>query len=162
MRSQLIYDNYIVYEDGRIWSISKGIFLVPQDNGTGYMKVLLRTKDNSVNRYVHRLVAQAFIPNPNHYREVNHIDGDKTNNCVLNLEWCTSKQNKRHASDTGLMPKGERNGAHKLTEDEVREIRKLYKPKSHDYNTWTLAKMFGVSQTSIRFIVNGTNWRSLV
>lgn len=162
MRSKLMDDKYIVYEDGSIWSVAKDTFLVPQDNGTGYLKVTLRTKERPVNRYVHRLVAEAFIPNPKKYREVNHIDGDKTNNCVENLEWCTSKQNKKHASDVGLMPKGERNGAHKLTEDDVREIRMLYKPKSHDYNTWTLAKMFGVSQTSIRYILNGTNWRSLV
>jgi hypothetical protein len=162
MLSKLIADNhYIVYEDGRIWSIRKNTFLKPQDNGTGYLKVSLRIGNKSVNRYIHRLVAEAFIPNPNNYPEVNHIDADKTNNDVNNLEWCTSAQNKQHASYSGLMPTGEHNGSHKLTEYEVKTIRKLYRPNSPDYNTWTLAKMFGVSQTAIRFIINGTNWKGV-
>lgn len=58
----------------------------------------------SIEKYysVHRLVAIAFIPNPKHYPEVNHIDGNKENNTFSNLEWCTSKYNHEHAKKTGL------------------------------------------------------------
>ena len=53
-------------------------------------------------QYVHRLVAETWIDNPNHYKEVNHIDGDKDNNRVENLEWMTRSENMRHAYQTGL------------------------------------------------------------
>ena len=162
MRSKIIANGrYIVYEDGTVWSVSKRRAMIPQSNGTGYLKLLLRYEDSVVNKYVHRLVAEAFIPNPCGYPEVNHIDGDKSNNCAANLEWCDSKWNKQHAARNGLTATGERNAAHKLTEDDVRTIRAVYVPNSSEYNTWTLAEMFGVSQTTIRFIVNGKYWRNV-
>ena len=86
-------ENYVVYPDGRIWSDYKKDFLVPQDNGIGYMKVLMRLNGKPTNMYVHRLVATAFIPKPFGLNEVNHIDGNKKNNNVSNLEWCTCKYN---------------------------------------------------------------------
>lgn len=70
----------------------------------GYHFVAL-SKDNGYhNKLVHRLVAEAFIPNPNNYPCVNHKDGNKSNNSVSNLEWCTIKQNLHHAVETGLAP----------------------------------------------------------
>ena len=69
----------------------------------GYMQVGLKMGKNRKMELVHRLVAQAFIPNPKHKPQVNHIDGDKTNNRADNLEWCTDSENKRHAWLKGLM-----------------------------------------------------------
>jgi hypothetical protein len=69
-------------------------------NDKGYQKVSLFGKSVSV----HRLVAMAFIPNPNDYPEVNHIDGDKSNNDVSNLEWCNRSQNMKHAYAIGKHP----------------------------------------------------------
>lgn len=68
----------------------------------GYHVLNLRKDGKSFCKKVHRLVAEAFIPNPNGYEVVNHIDGDKTNNNVSNLEWCTQGHNARHAIEIGL------------------------------------------------------------
>lgn len=75
---------------------------------------------------IHRLVAKAFIPNPEVKEQVNHKDGDKSNNTVGNLEWATCQENMDHAVATGLHVKGERNGPAKLTERRVRMMRKAY------------------------------------
>ncbi len=68
------------------------------DNGKGYITVSLSKCCKSKKHYVHRLVANAFIPNPNLFKEINHKDEDKSNNHVSNLEWCTSSYNKRYGT----------------------------------------------------------------
>lgn len=85
---------------------------------------------------VHRLVAEAFIPNPESKPFVNHIDGCKTNNILSNLEWVTPKENSDHARATGLQLR-------KLTADQVREIRSSTKTQ------WELASMYGISRASV-------------
>ena len=62
-------------------------------NDRGYEKIILSLNGKRYLKYIHRLVAEAFIPNPNNYKEVNHIDSDPSNNCVENLEWCDRKYN---------------------------------------------------------------------
>lgn len=68
----------------------------------GYCQMTVTIKHKNTNFYVHRLVAQAFIPNPNNLPQINHIDGNKTNNCVSNLEWCSCKDNIIHSYKIGL------------------------------------------------------------
>ena len=71
---------------------------------TGYCQQILRKNGKTYMRYMHRLVAEAFIPNPDHLREVNHKDGNKLNNAVSNLEWVSRSQNMKHSYETGLRP----------------------------------------------------------
>lgn len=89
--------NYEVSNLGRVRNTKTGKTFNPSPGGNGYkqvsLKILATNKDER--RYVHRLVAQYFIPNPEGKREVNHINGDKTNNCVDNLEWSTSSENQK-------------------------------------------------------------------
>lgn len=70
---------------------------------SGYLFVVLRKDDKSKNHSIHRLVAKAFIPNPKNCTDVNHIDGNKQNNCLYNLEWCTRSENLKHAVNIGLV-----------------------------------------------------------
>ena len=89
---------YKLYEDGRLWSSKRNRFLNQYNNYDGYPTYKLYNKHCSV----HRLLAEAFIPNPDNLPQVNHIDGNKENNSLDNLEWCTSRQNLHHAMDNGL------------------------------------------------------------
>ena len=91
---------YDVSDYGRVRK-SNGKILTPKPANNGY----LRSTYGMDRDYTHRLVAKHFVPNPNHYPEVNHIDGNKHNNHYSNLEWCTRKQNCEHASRTGLINK---------------------------------------------------------
>ena len=74
-----------------------------RDNGRGYLRVKLSKSNKARRVMLHRIIAQAFISNPFNYKTVNHKDGDKNNNTISNLEWCTQKQNVEHAIRTGLI-----------------------------------------------------------
>lgn len=74
------------------------------DVSGGYVGVQLYKNGKGKRYSLHRLVATSFIDNPENFPQVNHVDGNKKNNCVTNLEWCTAKENIRHAWDTGLHP----------------------------------------------------------
>lgn len=79
-----------------------GKILKPGETICGYQFVILSVNGKVKNKLIHRLVAEVFIPNPNNLPEVNHKDGNKCNNSVENLEWCTHRDNLKHSVDTGL------------------------------------------------------------
>jgi len=92
----------VVYKDGRI-TFQKGRILKQYENQRGYLKVYPTVKGKTVNSQVHRLVAEAFIPNPDNKPQVNHINCDKLDNSVDNLEWVTNEENYAHAIRNGLI-----------------------------------------------------------
>jgi len=97
------------------------------DSG-GYSYVVLFKKAKRKTNRISRLVAQAFIDNPENKLFVNHLDGNKHNNCVKNLEWCTQSENEKHAHKIGLKNhKGEKHPGSKLKDIEVKVIKKLIK-----------------------------------
>lgn len=118
-----------------------------------YLKVNLCKEGTQKVVYVHRIVAQAFLPNPENKYDVNHIDGDKLNNKLENLEWVTRKENIKHACDNGLSPRGEQRG--KLTENQVLEI---YKRGKEGEMQKSLAREFEVNVSAICKILKGDNW----
>ena len=89
---------YQVSNFGRVKSSYTNRILKPIKHTTGYLGVNLYKNNVSYTKTIHRLVAQAFIPNPENKPEVNHIDEDKTNNMISNLEWVTSKENVNHGT----------------------------------------------------------------
>lgn len=93
-----------VTKDGRVMNMISGKWLSICDNGHGYKQVFICVRNKHYMRYVHRLVAECYLPNPNNLAEVNHKDGNKANNNVDNLEWCTRSENLQHAIRTGLKP----------------------------------------------------------
>ena len=88
---------YKISEDGQVWSCYYKKFLSPFDNGHGYLYVVLNKDYNKVKARVHRLVAEAYVPNPKNLPFVVHKDGNKLNNSKSNLEYCTYSENNRHA-----------------------------------------------------------------
>jgi hypothetical protein len=96
------YESYLVTESGDVFSTKRNRYLTKSYN-LGYAKVIIKVNGVHHNKLVHRLVAQAFIPNPENKPQVNHKDCDKSNNHISNLEWCTQSENTIHAFKHGLM-----------------------------------------------------------
>lgn len=113
---------YAVTEDGKVYSFRKRKFLKLAKNNRGYLFVNLSQNGKIRNHYIHRIVAQTLIPNPNNYPQVNHKDENPRNNHVSNLEWCTAKYN----SNYGIRNKkvSEKNKGKKLSEETKNKISK--------------------------------------
>ena len=90
---------YAITRDGRVWSYKSNKFLKPS-LVRGYHRVILYKEGKEKAFRIHRLVAEAFIPNPDGLPQVNHKDEDKSNNCVENLEWCDAKYNANYGTRT--------------------------------------------------------------
>lgn len=89
---------YLISSKGKVKSLRTNKVLRESQTGSGYNHVTLCVNKIKKSYMTHRLVAQAFIPNPNKYPEINHKDENKLNNCVENLEWCTKSYNERHGT----------------------------------------------------------------
>ena len=120
-------------------------------NADGYHIVVAR----GLHIKVHRLVAESFIPNPLNKETVNHIDGDKTNNHVDNLEWATRSEQMYHAYELGLKTpqRGHDNVNSKLTKDDVSFIRNNFKKGDRTFGSASLARKYNVSHRTILNVV---------
>lgn len=109
------FENYYVSNKGKVIeknyksrkklsNITKEVKNYVKENGYLQVNLYSKKEKKSYKKYLHRLVAEAFIPNPNDYPCVNHLDGNKTNNNINNLEWCTYSQNMVHAVKNNLFP----------------------------------------------------------
>lgn len=93
---------YEIHHNGKVWNKGKHSFKKLSKNPNGYLKTLLAVNGNRKQALIHQLVATHFIANPYNYKQVNHIDGDKTNNHVNNLEWVSNSENIQHSLECGL------------------------------------------------------------
>lgn len=153
---------YKVSNTGKIKD-RKGNLMKERDNGNGYSYACLWKNGKDKYIGVHRLVAIAFIKNPLNKKCVNHIDANKKNNNVFNLEWCTVQENCKHTIKVGHSTKGIKNPMAKLTEREVAEIRKkyFYFPPNKG-NSKQLSKEYRVSQGTIVNIGKNYRWKHVL
>lgn len=144
-------EGYLVYSDGRIKSL-KGKFLKYQKHPQGYLYVKMDRKTCKV----HRIIALTFIPNPNNYSDVNHIDGNKENNYVSNLDWCNDSMNIKHAFKIGLKTHfGESNPRNIIPKKDITDIRIQI---SNGGIIKEIAKKYGVHKNTIYQIKYNKNW----
>lgn len=133
--------------------------LSPSLRGKGYQAVGLMKNGKQIRKSVHRLVAEAFIPNVENKDQVNHKDGNKTNNHFLNLEWVSNQENIQHSYDTGIRKGtshiGERNTMAKLTDKDVLLI------KNNNDSVVDLAKKLNVSKSTVYKIKSGIRWQHI-
>ncbi len=125
----------------------------------GYPKVSLDKDGHSYYFTIHRLVAQTFIPNPENKPQVNHIDGNKQNNCVENLEWCTAKENTDHSWKMGLqkIKHGSQRAWAKMNEEKVKEARKTY--SLGGVSLKELAKKYNICSQALHNIILRKTWK---
>lgn len=143
------YEGYYEISNlGRVRSTSyKGVrILKPAKMRNGYLNVILCVNQRRLHKNIHRLVAEAFIPNPNNYDTVNHKNEDKTDNRVENLEWLSAEDNTRYSN-----PK-------MLTKEQVLSIPALIE---RGYSQMDIANLFNVSRRTIQFILDGKHWNKL-
>lgn len=152
---------YTVDTLGRIYSKHTNKYLKPFPNPSGYLLVDLHHNGKSHTMQVHRIVAIAFIPNPEILPTVNHKNGDKSKNSVDNLEWMSRLDNVRHAWRTGLAkPRyGTDNPANVYTEDQIHEVCALI--EMDQLTNHEIAERCGVNVTLIRDIKYRGKWKQI-
>ena len=145
-------EDYVITKNGEVINKHNGRILKPQLNGKGYLRVSIGKQL----MFIHRLVAQKYVPNPENKLQVNHKDGNKLNNYYENLEWVTNQENRNHAVENDLHLCGARCSWSKLTSSQVLEI------LNDNVHTFTeLGKMYNVNRNTIRDIKMGKTWKRL-
>ena len=146
--------HYEVSNRGRVRNAQNERILRGTLDSTGYLHTNLALRPMKPRAFqTHRLVAMAFVPNPDNKPCVNHKDGNKTNNLPENLEWCTQAENIQHAVWLGLArPEIRDMRTKRLPDDTVREIRKLFEVGKSNKS---IARKFGISPKTTRRIEQG-------
>ncbi len=148
----------ITRSDGKVIHIPEREIAVTEDE---YLRVKLHTSDGTHSCKLHRLMAKAFIPNPQGYSVVNHKDGNKLNCHLDNLEWCTSSYNRQHACDNGMVnwSKESRDAcgkrSRKLTDEQVDRIKEL---RGKDWGLTDIAEYIGCSVSTVSRILSGKQY----
>jgi len=131
--------------------------LKPCKRNAGYFCVNLSKEGKALKYNIHRLVAIAFIPNQENKKIINHIDGIKSHNLIDNLEWVTHAENEYHAQINKLKASGEKHGMAKLTELQVRDIRKINSLGL--FSRKQISEVYNMTPESIGNILNNKNWK---
>lgn len=157
--------HYKINEKGEVFSFKNNRIrkLKPRTTHDGYVWYNLCLNGKHKTCRANRMVAEAFVPNPENKPTVNHIDGNKTNNNVENLEWATREEQMEHAYKSGLKKpvRGTLQGNSVLTEEQVKEIRSSYKPHSKEFGMRALAKKYNVSEPCILRCVRKVTYKNI-
>ena len=151
------HPNYEINELGQIRNKIKSNLLTPFKTTNGYLRVRISNKGVY---QLHYLIALHFINNPNNYKEINHINGNKLDNSINNLEWSTRSLNMIHSYQNNLSKntfnnKGEKHYNAKLKKDDIIKIKKML---NNNIIQKEIAKLFNVSTQTINNIKNNKNW----
>jgi hypothetical protein len=161
--SRMVYGftKYFVTRDGRLWNNKLGKFMKLQDK-KGYLHVQLNENGKREYKSIHRLVAEAYIPNPDNKRTVNHKDSDKHNNNVDNLEWSTDGENIKHSYENGVRENQKKicaqNGMtmRKFSESDIKEI---YSKRKNKIKIQDIANSYSVHRETISRILRGITYK---
>jgi hypothetical protein len=148
------------YKGGKTSAIMK-----PAKDSKGYLRTMILINNKFKTIKVHRIVAENWLENPLQKLQVNHIDFNRSNNCVENLEWVTPKENTMHSYNAGRIKKpvcinyakGEQIGTSKITEKQVIEIRNKFQPRI--YTRQMLANEYNISPATIKDIILKKSWK---
>jgi hypothetical protein len=155
-------DGYWVSDSGEVYSDkrSQRKRLSEEIIRCGYVRINIQKNSSQIGVLLHRLVADAFLEKPDWATEINHIDGNKRNNCASNLEWSTRSNNLKHAFKNGLLKsmRGSVNKASKLTEESVKKIKNRLRNENNVGLCPLIAKEYGVTKEAIYSIRDGKNW----
>lgn len=148
--------NYLISDLGEVKNSLTDLIL--KHTVGRYSKVRIYADGDVKTKMVHRLVAETFLPNPENKPQINHIDGNRQNNCLSNLEWCNQSENQLHAFRLGLQvsKKGEDNHLSRLLAEEVLIIKELL--ETNEFSGPDIAKLFGVQPQLISKINRGRRW----
>jgi hypothetical protein len=152
------YPNYEVSSFGRVYSRKYKRIMSPSKKDDGGRMVKLRKRGLKVKaNAIHRLVAKAFIPNPENKPAVDHIDCNRSNNHVSNLQWCTLGENTHYAYLRGRDRKyGERSSMGKLTNEQANQVRQWFQSKEKTVKQ--MSSEFSISEQSLRAIIKNQTY----
>lgn len=163
-------DYFLVSCKGRIFSKRSGKILKPHTGKSGYVTISTKIggrKGKTICFRIHRLVAEAFIDNPESKPYVNHIDSNRSNNQALNLEWVTAKENwhhgKKHGSINIFLAASKQNSIkeRKLKKQDIQYIRANYTPFCHHNGARALGRKFSVDKQRILDVISGITYRDI-
>jgi len=146
---------YMICANGNIVNSKTGRCLKWQDNGNGYKKITLTISGKQIQRYVHRLVAELYCEKGKGRKQINHKDGNKSNNHYLNLEWVSNSENQVHAHETGLKLSGNRLLNGKFSKEDICQMRAM---DASGVLRKDIANLFGCSKSTTSDILNGKRY----
>lgn len=148
---------YEISNKGKVRN-AEGRILKARTQNKGYFYVTLHSNHKERKFTIHRLVAEVFIPKINGFNQVNHINGNKKDNSVENLEWCNQRLNYNHGMQKFLYSHNENHYFAKLTNEQVRTIPTLFKI---GFTRTTISRILNVNVSSIEAIEKGISYREL-
>lgn len=151
--------HYEVSNDGTVRNIKTNTVLDGSHDSRGYRVVSIWHENKMYTKKIHRLVAIAFIPNPENKPTVNHKDGNKNNNCVSNLEWATHQENIDHAIETGLRNINGVNSVSNIYSEET--VHRVCKMLENGNTPKYISEALGVSPNLPRRIKYGGKWKEI-
>lgn len=157
------FNDYYINDNGEVFSMKSGVAtsIALRKGSKGYIYVEIWNNNQRKHLKVHRLVDELFIPNPYNKPCVNHVDGNKNNNNIKNLEWVTDLENHKHAVVNKLHAHGESLWTAKLSNENILFIRTHYKPYDKKYGGIQLSKLFNVSPQHINLIIKNKIWKHI-